>query len=422
MREPARYTSSMAPHKTITVNGRQYDAITGLPVKESAKVATSQSQEKEASQKPATKSAAETAAKMSPNPVTARPTHTATARPAATQSTRATRAPRPQQAYRQDVVRTKKVAAPAQKPNATKKSLASSATAASAVHASTLQHSETLNRRSTRKPAVTAKPLQHTNSKPASTRQMDVARSKRITHFAANPVVPEAAPVKTSPSAASPDAPVQTHPVAHRALSHLPKRKTKVVATATPKTAKQVKEEELKRALAAPKPAPIKRKGKARRKRTLSTKARIAIIVGSIAIVLLVVAFAIYRFVPTISVNVAASQAGISATYPEYTPDGYSLHQPVSYKDGEVDLKFASNSNNNYYTITQTRSSWDSSAVLDNVVTPAAGDDYVTTKERGLTIYTYDSVATWVNGGILYTIDSKAPLSGEQIRRIATSL
>ena len=86
----------------------------------------------------------------------------------------------------------------------------------------------------------------------------------------------------------------------------------------------------------------------------------------------------------------ASAQAGISASYPEFTPDGFSLHQPVTYSDGKVDLKFKSNSNDDYYTIAQTRSSWDSSAVLDNVVEPAAGANYITTKERGLTIYTYN--------------------------------
>ena len=120
--------------------------------------------------------------------------------------------------------------------------------------------------------------------------------------------------------------------------------------------------------------------------------------------------------------SIAAAQAGIEASYPEYTPDGFSLSQPVTYSEGEVDLKFTSNSNDHYYTVSQARSSWDSSAVLDKVITPAAGANYVTTKERGLTIYTYDMSAAWVNGGILYQIDSNAPLSGDQIRRIATSL
>lgn len=60
--------------------------------------------------------------------------------------------------------------------------------------------------------------------------------------------------------------------------------------------------------------------------------------------------------------------------------------------------------------------------MLDNVVRPASGDNYIITQERGLTMYAFDGNAAWVNGGILYTIESDAALSGDQIRRIATSL
>ena len=94
----------------------------------------------------------------------------------------------------------------------------------------------------------------------------------------------------------------------------------------------------------------------------------------------------------------------------------------MTYSDGEVNLTFKSNSNDSAYAINQKRSSWDSSAVLDNVVTPAVGENYTTTKERGLTIYTYEKGAAWANAGILYTITGNASLSGDQIRRIATSL
>ncbi|HWT39912.1 MAG TPA: DUF4367 domain-containing protein, partial [Dongiaceae bacterium] len=146
------------------------------------------------------------------------------------------------------------------------------------------------------------------------------------------------------------------------------------------------------------------------------------IIIGVIILVIFGALYAIYRLVPSISVGIAASQAGVSATYPEYIPDGFTLSQPVSYSDGQVVLKFTSNSNDTSYTITQTRSSWDSSAIVDNIVQPKVGDNYVTTKERGLTIYSYNNSASWVNGGVLYTIDSSASLSGDQIRHIATSL
>jgi hypothetical protein len=129
-----------------------------------------------------------------------------------------------------------------------------------------------------------------------------------------------------------------------------------------------------------------------------------------------------YLNMPNLSVRVAATQAGINATYPDYQPDGYRLDGAIAAQEGKVQMKFASNSGPQNYVITQEKSTWDSSAVVDNLVKPASNDSYVTTNERGLTIYTFDGNAAWVNGGILYTVGGDAPLSSEQIRRIATSL
>lgn len=129
-----------------------------------------------------------------------------------------------------------------------------------------------------------------------------------------------------------------------------------------------------------------------------------------------------YLSMPQISTRVAAAQAGINASYPAYQPSGYSLSGAVAYKEGSVSMKFAANASPQAYTLSQSKSGWDSSAVLDNYVTPAAGTRYATTSSNGLTIYTYGTSAAWVNGGILYTISGDAPLSPEQVQRIATSL
>ena len=125
---------------------------------------------------------------------------------------------------------------------------------------------------------------------------------------------------------------------------------------------------------------------------------------------------------PNLSVRVAAAQAGIDASYPGYHPDGYRLDGAIGYTQGEVNMKFASNSGPQNFTISQKKSSWDSTAVLDNFVKDRAGENYITYSERGLTIYTYGSSAAWVNNGVLYTIDGNAPLSSDQIRHIATSM
>ena len=82
----------------------------------------------------------------------------------------------------------------------------------------------------------------------------------------------------------------------------------------------------------------------------------------------------------------------------------------------------AANAGPEGYTLSQTKSGWDSSAVLENYVSPKVGDNYMTNSVNGLTIYTYGPNAAWVNDGILYTVSGDAPLSTDQVERIATSM
>ena len=343
----------MATNKTITINGRAYDAVTGLPI--SGRV---YDQVSRVANKPT--SASKTVPTVAAEPETKK------------------------------------------KPPVTR----DAATAAADVHSQT-QRSKTLLRRSTKKPAAPAK-------RPTTGRHMDMARSTSISKFAPHPVIK---PTQTAPAvAAKPDKAPQVHPVAAKAMARTAPQATHTKAK--PVTAKEVKNAAIKTALAAPKTKPAKKESKHHKR-----IGKVAIIIG-IVLALGLVLYGVYRFVPSVSVGIASAQAGVKAQYPEYVPDGYTLSHPVTFSDGEVSLNFKSNGNKeNNYTITQTRSSWDSSAVLDNVVRQAAGENYITTKERGLTVYSYNNNAAWVNGGVLYVISSdNAPLSGEQIRHIATSL
>lgn len=355
MREkPARIEHHMPTDKTITINGRVYDAVTGLPLNKRAFDAVS-----------------------SRKPVHRAPTTEAKAAP-------------------------KEAPKPKTKPAVER----ASATAAAAVHTQT-QRSKTLLRRATKKPHPTAA------KRPSTGRNMDIARSSKISKFAPHPVTKPAAKPAAKP-AVKPDKAPQMHPVAAKAVARAAAAKPVV---SKPVTTKQVKEAAIANAMAAPKPK-VAKKSKKQNKWIRRT-----IIIASIVIGISLILFAVYRFVPSVSVGIASAQAGVKASYPEYVPDGFALSHPVTYSDGEVALTFKSNSNDNSYTITQTRSSWDSSAVLDNVVRPTAGENYITTKEKGLTVYSYNNNAAWVNGGVLYVISSdNAPLSGEQIRHIATSL
>lgn len=338
----------MASAKTITINGREYDAVTGLPVEGTQKAAP----------------------KASSTP----------------------------------------------KSKETKSATSRNQTAAGSVH-STVQRSTTLARRAAKKPATAHK----TNIlRPKTGRHMDIAQSSKITKFAPNPVIKpktaSASPVKPGVPAVVKDKPAQVHPAAQRAIAKATTKKQAAIVAAKPQTSKQVKDAAIEKALATPKATQVK-KGESKtkwKKRILAIAIILAVIIGSL--------YLVYRFIPSVSVGIAASSAGISARYPDYIPDGFAFSQPVSYSDGEVTLKFASNSNDTSYAISQKRNSWDSSAVLDKIVKPLVGDSYTTTKERGLTIYTYSRGAAWTNGGILYIISGNATLSSDQIRHIATSL
>jgi len=320
----------MQPNKTVTINGRLYDAVTGLPIHKTVK----------STEKPAT-------------------------------------------------------------PAAVKKRAAE--VAARSVHAQP-QRSQTLHRRAAKKQVNTVA------KRPKAGQSMDISRHAKVAKFAPHPAA--AAINKEVPAPA--DIAPKAHPVAARAHARVAKPVAKAPIA---KTSKQVKDDAIAAALAKPTTKAPKKK----RSFKFQWSRRFTIVTAIFA-VLIIGAYLTYVNIPSISVGFAASQAGISATYPQYKPDGYRLSQPVTYSDGTVMLEFKSNSDESKYTVTQTRSSWDSSAVLTNVVKKAAGDNYITTQESGLTIYSYNDDATWVNGGILYTIESNAPLSGEQIRHIATSL
>lgn len=280
-----------------------------------------------------------------------------------------------------------------------KKSIPVNGTLATDIH-TTQQRSKTLHRRATKKPGPVPRPQ--------AGKHMDVTRSQSVSRFAKT-----IQPASEAAEPETPDAPATIHPAVKHALAQV--AHPQPVISATPQ---QIKNAAIEAAL-APSANPVAPKELKRRSRLLNK--RTAIIV-TVLVAFLVLAGAAYANLPTLSVSVAASQAGITASYPKYIPDGYSLSQPVTFKEGEVALTFKSNAGVGEYTIAQTRSSWNSTAVLDNVVREAAGEDYVTNQERGLTIYSYNGNAAWVNAGILYTIDSSAPLSSDQIRRIATSL
>lgn len=140
-------------------------------------------------------------------------------------------------------------------------------------------------------------------------------------------------------------------------------------------------------------------------------------------VALLLVGYVAYLNVPSISMKVAAHRAGFAATLPGYKPSGYSFSGPISYSPGQVTINFNSNTDNRSFSLKQQPSTWDSSALLENYVTKQS-PNYLTYQDQGLTIYIYNgSSASWVNGGKLYQIEGKnSQLDTEQLLNLATNI
>lgn len=268
----------------------------------------------------------------------------------------------------------------------------------------TPQRSITLRRKSTKRPTPLRTTVQHH------------PQPKRIEGISAHPQVRKFAPHPITSPTPSKVMDIGVH------VQHLHEAKAHAhsIAKAQPlthhvQTAQEIKQEAVKTAVAnTQKKQPLRQR--------LQPRQRTAAVLSAVFALVLLGGYLTYLNMPSLSVRVAAAQAGIDANYPNYRPDGYSLAGPISYSDGRVSMNFKSNGGNQQFAINESKSGWNSEAVLDNYITPRAGSSYVPYTERGLTIYTYDNNAAWVNGGILYTVEGNAPLSSEQIRRIATSL
>lgn len=273
------------------------------------------------------------------------------------------------------------------------------------------QKSHTLNRRVVRgsMPQSAAQP-----AKKSTVHQKSAAISKFAPH-------PQGAKQPHSQSRVISDFGPAHHPMVAKANAHIAQQKQHAATAHAPKPSQIIKQEAIRDAMSKA-PAKHERPQEHKSEKQRSTKSRFMSIASASLALLLLGGYFTYLNMPNLSVRVAAAQAGIDASYPEYRPDGYSLNGPVAFNNDEVQLKFAANGGPHNFTISQSKSSWDSSAVLSNYVEREAGDKYITYNERGLTIYTYETNAAWVNGGILYKINGDAPLSSDQIRRIATSM
>lgn len=149
--------------------------------------------------------------------------------------------------------------------------------------------------------------------------------------------------------------------------------------------------------------------------------ARFALALGCAGACIAAIIYFVGTNIPDISVQVAAMQTGIDASYPSYIPRDYSLGD-ISSENGRLTMRF-NGPNGSSFTLVEEKSSWDSSALQRNYVEPTWGENFTTTHEQGITIFLSNSDAAWVNGGILYKITSSGnELTKKQLRNIVTSM
>lgn len=270
------------------------------------------------------------------------------------------------------------------------------------------QKSQTLTRKHVRsaQPKSLLTPARATDSN-------KISRSPHITRFAQDVVA-------TKPKAAQPrqDIAAAKHPIQKETALAIEPTVPSSPSITHESTTQEIKQQAITKALENSTPHNDKTKSSAKERRMPRA---FSIATASLAIVF-VAGYLTYLNLPSLSVKIASSQAGIDASYPSYHPSGYSISGPVEFSSGDVSMKFNANAGPQSFSVEQVKSSWDSSALLENYVEEASAGDYTTYTDSGLTVYVYDTGAAWVSGGILHTIKGDAPLSNDQIRRIATSM
>lgn len=205
-----------------------------------------------------------------------------------------------------------------------------------------------------------------------------------------------------------------------------------------PAPQKSVKSQLIAAQMAKVSSAPAKKSGSKKsnkkRKRTkpfgktasrLKRNPKVTTIVATSLAAVMLFGYITYLNIPNMAMRVAAAKAGFEASMPGYNPNGFKFSGPIAYSPGQITIQFSSNTDDREYNITERQTAWDSQSLLDNYVKTETGSDsgYSTFRDRGLTVYVYNgSEASWVNGGVWYTIDGDSLLNSEQLLRIAASL
>ena len=222
---------------------------------------------------------------------------------------------------------------------------------------------------------------------------------------------------------------IEKHPMQVSANAKMERRKAVNDTQPRKLTAKELKDQAIKKALAMADRQTTEQNSMVQKIQKGNTGklhfgfGRVVLALACAAVAVFAIVYFVNLNMPDITLRVAAMQTGIDAAYPSYVPRDYKLTNILS-EDSKVTLNFRNDTTGGEFTLVEEKSSWDSNALLENFVKPSYGDNYSIIREQGLTIYTDDKSATWVNGGAMYRITSAGNevLTKKQITAIANSL
>lgn len=177
------------------------------------------------------------------------------------------------------------------------------------------------------------------------------------------------------------------------------------------------------RATSHEQPAPAIRSKKHRKLSRALHRRMVTYSGGAVAILALVGVFG-YANATTIQYKLAANRAGFAATIPGYKPAGYSI-SGVQASSGHLAVTFVADQAGGaeQFALNEKPSNWSEHDVLINLVNTNENSTYQTIQQGGRTVYQYNkNHAAWVSNGVLYQVVGNADLSPRDLGQIAASM
>jgi hypothetical protein len=158
------------------------------------------------------------------------------------------------------------------------------------------------------------------------------------------------------------------------------------------------------------------------RKLNIKTK---TLVWGIIVLVVLIILGSLtYIFMNNLKLLVATERTGIHTSLPSYTPSGFGLSN-INYVTGtnsHIDLVYKSNSDSRNYTIYERPSTTDSQGLVYTILQSAVGSNYQTYDVGGRSVYSYGNHEVWVDSGIYFSMTNNAGLTQDQLSQIINSI